>query len=438
MNYDALVIGGGTSGIASAISLAKKNLKVAIIERTNCLGGTQTNAIVTPFMPSFAKTSEIGKEIIDSYLQIEKDHKKVYFEKTISFNTELYKYNLDTLVKKYNIDVFFDTTIYDVALKGKEIDYIKCIDLFNKFNLKATYYIDATGNLLVGKLANIKYNQGDENKKNQASSLRFEIANIDLIKLRKYLKEINYTFCSLEKEYLEFVYVPNNPTCSGLKDKIQEALNHKDINEEDARYIQGFTIPSADGVLSFNGPQIPNVYDLFNPLEYSQINLIGREMQQRLFKFFQKYIPGFENSFISKSATMLGIRESRRLDGVYELNSNDYKKRSKFEHSVAQGDWYIDIHDDSLDVEDKEFKSKYDAGEYYEIPYESLISKELSNCLFVGKHISATFKMQSSIRIQPTCYMMTDVLGDIFSYCKKENIAINDVEKIGDKIKWIK
>ena len=48
--YDVLVVGGGFSGTAAAISAARGGATVLLVEQANCLGGAATNSLVNPFM----------------------------------------------------------------------------------------------------------------------------------------------------------------------------------------------------------------------------------------------------------------------------------------------------------------------------------------------------------------------------------------------------
>lgn len=428
MKYDVIVVGGGTGGVASAVSYAKSGFKVAIVEKQNSLGGTQTNGLVTPFMPSSVSKSNIGKLILDNYQKYDSDNGKIRFGQAFSFNPEIFKYSLDRLCSELCIDIYYDSICIKATADSGTIKSIECMNAFNSFELTADIFIDATANLQLGTLAGAKI-QPDTDKR-QAVSLRFEIANIDFAVLKTYLETVKYSFCPLDCEYLEFVYVPESPACLGLKPQIDQAIADGVITKEDARYIQGFTTPSTEGLLSFNGPQLPNKFDVFNPREYSEAIIVGREMQRRLHNFLKLYIPGFRDSFISKSASMLGIRESRRLAGVCTPSSLDYANRQKDITSIARGDWYIDIHNDDLDVESPDFKKKYEVGEYYDIPYGSLVCEELNNYICIGRHISTTFEIQSSTRIQHTIYMMADQLGSLYKFCLDSNTRINDTERI--------
>ena len=69
-DYDVVVVGGGTSGVAAALSAARQGLKVALLEKRISLTGTQANAMVTPFMPSHVHGSQTADLLTERYHQM--------------------------------------------------------------------------------------------------------------------------------------------------------------------------------------------------------------------------------------------------------------------------------------------------------------------------------------------------------------------------------
>lgn len=127
----------------------------------------------------------------------------------------------------------------------------------------------------------------------------------------------------------------------------------------------------------------------------------GRRMMRRLAGFFIKNIPGFEKAYISREASMVGVRESWRIRGKYYMEADDYLKAHHFPDGVCRTAYPIDIHDVKLD-----YFEKLKKGQYYEIPYRTLVTNEISNLLVAGRCASGSFAAQASFRIQPTCMSM--------------------------------
>ncbi|MGH8164165.1 MAG: FAD-dependent oxidoreductase, partial [Rhodanobacteraceae bacterium] len=70
----------------------------------------------------------------------------------------------------------------------------------------------------------------------------------------------------------------------------------------------------------------------------------ARAQAMQLVDFFRKRVPGFERCRLAATATQIGIRESRRIVGVYTLTRDDVLAARKFEDAVAQSAYPIDIH----------------------------------------------------------------------------------------------
>ena len=120
---------------------------------------------------------------------------------------------------------------------------------------------------------------------------------------------------------------------------------------------------------------------------------------------------------------MLGIRESWRIHGKYYMTAEDYFDARKFPDAICRSAYPIDIHDETLNLGKKLAK-----GEFYEIPYRSLITNEFSNLIVAGRCISANFSAQASVRIQPTCMSMGEAAGIAAAYGLKNNIAVNALD----------
>ena len=128
--------------------------------------------------------------------------------------------------------------------------------------------------------------------------------------------------------------------------------------------------------------------------------------------------PIFQNAQIVSIASSIGVRESRKLKGVHILTVEELKNCTKFPDSIALGNYDVDIHN----PEGSGTSHYYFApGEYYTIPYRSLLPVEFDNLLVGGRCISATHEAQASIRIMPICATLGQAAGLAAAVAKQTN-----------------
>jgi hypothetical protein len=144
----------------------------------------------------------------------------------------------------------------------------------------------------------------------------------------------------------------------------------------------------------------------------------GRLFAQEYAGFFRKYMHGCENMQVLATGSLLGIRESRRIVGEYELNYEDFKARRHFADDIAIYSKGVDIH--PYDLSPEEYKRYYEEftaldklkrGENYGIPYGILVPKGWTNLWVGGRCTSADIKVNGAIRDQPACSMLGQAAG---------------------------
>ncbi len=403
--YDVIIAGGGTAGCAAAYTAAKAGLSVLLVEKKIHLGGTITSALVTPAMKS--SDNQINTEFFDALVSELSDinGQATYQANKGWFNPELTKIALDRLMKKANVEIILSSYISKIHT---DKNLIKNINFYSK-NLSAPivtrYVVDATGNCEIGKLLNCNFLETKNEL--QPVSLRFEMAGIDIKKFSKWLLEFDKdrNVTTVEKingqTHLSTAYTD----CGNwaLKPLFTDAVDKGILKPADCKYFQVFTIAGMPNSLSFNCPRVYSEPEI-NPLDPTDITkavVSARESILRLADFCKKYLPGFEKAYISNIADELGIRVSRRIKGKYIYTENDLKSGKKFKTPVLIGNYPIDVHSNK----DGESVLEHTMQDY-QLPVEALQSADYDNLFVVGRCISADFKAQAALRIQPSCFSM--------------------------------
>ena len=137
--------------------------------------------------------------------------------------------------------------------------------------------------------------------------------------------------------------------------------------------------------------------------------------------FSPTIMPGFSKAYISRSASILGVRESWRIRGKLIMTGKDYYGQSRFPDAVAHSAYYVDIHGGKNGTPLKK-------GEYYEISFRTLITNEIGNLAVAGRCASADFELNASMRIQPTCIATGEAAGIASAWLTAHGIPVNEVK----------
>ncbi len=431
--WDLIVLGGGSAGVATAVAAARKGCSTLLIEKMNFLGGQATGGLVTPMMKNFCNDENLTNGLYTEILErLKKNGNSIVYEDGNPgwFNPVYMKCLLDDICVESGVNLLFDTILTDIKSEGENLVAVTCNTHSGPTNYLAKYFVDATGDAALSTLAGVPFRAGtseevitstgqiSQDTDFQALSLRFIMANVDIYAFTGWIREIDpetemSSFYNTSDDQLMFSTAHVTDQCEwDLSSYFKQGMREGIIDEFDASYFQIFAIPGQKNSIAFNCPRI-NFYKSLNPLDSNdttQAQLIGRRQIRRLAKFLKKFFVGFEDSYISEIAPVLGVRESRRVLGKYTLTEEDIRSNKKFPNCAAKSTYPIDIHSQSDKIDDELGTTKI--HDYYEIPLECMLNDKVNNLLSVGRCISSTFKAQSSLRIQPNCWQMGEYAGN--------------------------
>lgn len=405
-HYDTVVVGGGAAGAAAGIRCAIDGQKVLLVEKGAFLGGTASRALVCPMMPTYVEHLDVlhrVEETLNRHGVTTRDG----ITTMIWFAPDQLSDAFEELYVSNGGKLLYDATLVDAVCEDKHIRYIVVMTVNGLQAIAAGNFVDATGDAVLTRMAGVPTSSGDENGDNQVSSLRFIMGGIDVEKYREYVLSLHDEFSPLKTGYFfESAMVAGRSF--KLEPIFREGVAEGLLTEEDLRYYQCFSLPNKPGCMAFNCPHLPSLKQNTDALARSAAIAEGHEKIGRLVRFLQAKMPGFAHSYLLQTADMLGVRESWRLKGNYLLTEEDYTRQARFPDGLVKGDWYIDVHSNKKGLF---HQNTYQHGDYYEIPYRSMVTDEAENLIVAGRCISTTFLMQASVRILPTVIDMGDVAG---------------------------
>ena len=397
--FDLVVAGGGPAGTAAAVCAARLGAKVLLVEATGCLGGMGTSGLVTAFDPmangermlvgglmreivvAMHKRGFLGPQVTEAF------YSKRYLCWT-PFRVEGYKLMLDELVASAKVEVRYFTRVIEADAVA---DTVKGVILQNVEGLRfvrAKTFVDATGDAVLSTLCGVPCREAGRDTPNiMPPTLCAQFGGIDWSRA----KNVNQQ-ALIEKALGEGFFTYKDRHVPGL---IQAGETTGMLN--------------AGHVFRMNAVRCRSLSDGM---------VRGRRLVQEYLAFYRKYVPGCENAELVTTGSLMGVRESRRIVGEYELIYDDYLAQRQFTDQIGVYNAPVDIHVyDDTEAEYQRYHQEFTkigrlkAGECFGIPYGILVPKGWRNLWVAGRCNSSDVRVHGSIRVQPAASMMGQAAG---------------------------
>lgn len=427
-SYDVLVAGGGTAGAFAGISAARMGARTLIVEQYGAPGGSQTMALVTPIMHSHItgdpQSSALADEVRGRMAKLgaaidEGDADKGWFDPLAL------KFVLEQMIAESGCEILYHTALISTINDGNRLTHAVVYNDDGINALAAKQFVDCTGDGDLSVMAGAGFESGNDKGFNQAVSLRFQMTNIDIDCFRRYLKSLGEDH--VEKSLTFHTATTYHNYRWALTKVFDKAFNDGLMTIQDIKYFQCFSVPGKPRDLAFNCPELGSAKKTLDARYLSGKQTEGRKAIGRITKFLRERIPGFESSYLSEIAPMLGIRETRRIETEYMVTGQDVLNYARFDDYIATSNYPVDIHDAG---EEEGLKFEYrDPGEcYYHIPFRSLVVAGLDNLYVAGRCLGADFVAQSTIRTQHACRASGEAAGIGAAMAARQAVRAKDID----------
>lgn len=165
----------------------------------------------------------------------------------------------------------------------------------------------------------------------------------------------------------------------------------------------------------------------------------GRRQAYVLSDWLRRDVPYFRESYLEKVACQVGVRETRHIKGLYTMTHEDITEARKFEDAIVRSCYFIDIHSPTGSGFDHEVKGGKGAvkknynvpeGDYYEVPYRSIVPEGLDNLLVPCRALSADHEASAAIRVMATMTGIGEAAGHAAGFAACENISVTQVDTV--------
>lgn len=407
-----LVVGAGPAGLGAALGAAQAGARVIIAERYGCAGGNATVALVAPFMSSHTRYHKVKGKVEPILFPADHGGGDLIIEGVV-------KTVLDRLIAQggalppspeTGFVVPFDHEVMKrVALEL--LDEAKVRYLLHSFasgvNLESTpmvtfetksgplviqadVIVDATGDGDIAAWGGAAFEMGNRvDGHGQPMTLYFRMADFDK-------EEFDYFARTHPDEWSGSV---------GLSQKVKaaHARGEWDIPREN---VLLFGTPHEREV-SINCTRVLRVQGT-DVWDLTRAEWHGREQMSQAAAFLKNNVPGFQGAYVVQSGSHIGVRETRRIIGDYQLSAEDIITTRRFEDVIARSTYPIDIHNPHGTGTTL---MHLPHGSAYDIPLRCLLPRDIDRIVVAGRCISGTHEAHSSYRVMPVAMATGQAAG---------------------------
>lgn len=429
LDYEVVVIGGGSSGVCAAIAAAREGARTLLVERTGVLGGCAASGLtILGYLDKQGNRclggmpEEINRRLMGMGGAM--GHFRCPVHNSMSpISAPAFKILAVQMLKEAGADILFNCDLHDVAVRGGHVEAVTVSSKATDIHITGRVFVDGTGDGDLAYLGGCRYISGQDGTGiMQPSTLVFTMTGFDLERFFAFLEE-NPGEVGIKEDYapgynLEFFRNTPGHCLIGLTDTIKKARAAGDFTIPRNQFIYIKTaIPT---VLANNTSRVINI-DASDPYELSRGLETGYQQVWEQIQFLRKYAPGFENVSVCEISSTLGIRETRHFQGIRRLSKEEMFGYKQDEDTIALCGYNVDTHSGTADHIDLTPLQKA-----FGLPYGCFVAEDLDNLFLAGRTLSVDSTVYAAARVMGPLMQAAEGIG-IAAACVRDGVMPRDV-----------
>ncbi|MGK7397636.1 MAG: FAD-dependent oxidoreductase [Candidatus Cyclobacteriaceae bacterium M3_2C_046] len=409
--YDVIVAGAGPAGVAAAIEAGRNGAKTLLVEVHGCLGGVWTSGLLSWILDQANKEgimAEIRNRLIKMEAQCDINTGNIF-----AFDVEKMKLLLEELCLDAGVDILLQTRVVSTVKNSQNrLTHIITESKSGREAWAGKSFIDTTGDGDLAARAGCGYDWGGPLGQTQPMSLLALVSGIHFDEVETFVRFAG------DKGQLSKRRLVAQIKAGGYNPSYQKPGLYpisKDLYMLMANHEYGYKGISA--------------------AEVTKATIAARKELHQIINALKSTGNPWQNIRLVATAEQIGVREGRRIHGIYTVSSKDLIEGARFDDAVCRVTFPVDVHSTSRENEDKNTQKKgrsYDQGvkaKPYDIPLRSLIAKDVAGLMMAGRCISGDFIAHSSYRVTGNAVAMGEAAGRVSAIAVKNN-------KLPAEVRW--
>ena len=396
---DVLVVGSGPGGLSAALAAARAGAETTLLDRYGCFGGNMTQVGVESIgwyrHEQTVEADGIGRELEERAAAMGAANPESQ-SLSMGIDGERFKFVADVLVAEAGITPMLHRLAVQPIVEGGAIRGVITESKSGREAVLAKRVVDATGD------ADMATRAGAPTRKTPreemlAASVMFSMTGVNK---RRFLDAVKAD----PQTYRDWAGNAEwDIETTGKEDELFSPFLRKPFK----RAVEAGLIPHDLITLAGTWGTVTDQGDLtyLNLVHLAEVDgtsaddltrgeIEGRQQAMQAIKALRAYMPGCEDAKLRNFGMTIGIRDTRKIDAIYDLTADDVREQARFEDSIGIFPEFIDGYGVLI---------LPTTGRYFQVPYRSLVPKGIGNLIVAGRSIGGDKISHASVRNMMCC-----------------------------------